>query len=446
MKWKSWAFAVGFSGTILSSLLWIILKKRKKITSNQSKQIVISPPDKPQQQKVTIFPTTPLILKREKQKQNITHNLKDKIVAIILIVISVCLVILWIARLVENLLLLPIPKLPNDLVNYPTVPVVVDPLNSPNSVSINAFSQLNSKEPRATLTLTINQIKNETSSEATLMGSFDLVIPPELLMKICDTKGQTDETTENYCKGKGFVFQQTKYQGLQLKPQYASESLNLSIFNALGFSGFSKTIPLNAFFLPFSSADLVHIQIPVTFSLISQGEAYPDDWYWGDTSISLNLPSQTYVYDSASNITFNLPTDIRVLASAGIGNMTIEIEQWKNLPSLDSDLTILATRSFPFWALVYLTTILITLAFLTFISHTLFASKKSREEPLQNVFLNTFLVILTVVAIRQILVPPDLQGFLTRLDLFLTFTGTVILGLILTKYAVGIWNSSAEYD
>jgi len=346
---------------------------------------------------------------------------------------------LWVTSFFGNLLL--ISPQPRDLKNVLTVPTIDDPLFPTNGVSITPANQHVFKEHHATLTLTSSQIKNETRSEAILTGAFNLAIPKELQATICDATGikSLEEATGKKCGGKGPVAQQTSSEAFQLKPQYASESVNLSAFNALGFNGFSKAIPLNAFFLPSSSTDpTAHIQIPVTLSLVSQGEAYPDDSYWGDNLVSISLPSPLYVYQAPGNFEFYLPIDLKVLVSAGIGNMAIDIVQERNLPDWLADLTILAKRSFPFRSLIYLTTIFIILGFLIFISHSLFASKKE-VEPLQSMFLNAFLAFLTVVAIRQIMVPSDLQGFLTRLDLILAVAATLLLGLIFTKYAVEIW-------
>jgi hypothetical protein len=43
--------------------------------------------------------------------------------------------------------------------------------------------------------------------------------------------------------------------------------------------------------------------------------------------------------------------------------------------------------------------------------------------------------MLTVIAVRQVFVPSDIQGVLTRLDLLLILEGTVLLALIFIKYA-----------
>ncbi len=446
MKWKIWAFIVGLIGTIFSSFLWIILRKHKIITGIRSKQTYIPLPEKNLQLKsVTSSNTSKSPLSTgEEQKKKATPTFIDRFVAVSLIVISVGLFVVWVSVLLGNFLF---TEQPIDFKNVLTVPTINDPLFPPDGVSIIPAGKLNSKETHATLTLTISQIKNETPSEAMLAGTFDLAIPSELQAKICDFTGikRIQDATGKQCGGKGPIAQSVGYKEFQLKSQYVSESLNLSIYNTLGFNGYSKEISLNNLFLSQSSSDLeAHIQIPVTFSLISQGKAYPDDWYWGDTIISISLPSPLYVYESPGDFMYYLPMDIRVLASAGTGNMTINIVPERSLPIWIGDLTILAKRSFPSWFLVYLTAIFIILAFLIFISHALFASKRKDQEPMQNVLLNAFIAVLTVAAVRQIMVPSDLQGLLTRLDLILIVAATVLLGLIFMKYALTVMSSSTE--
>ena len=50
--------------------------------------------------------------------------------------------------------------------------------------------------------------------------------------------------------------------------------------------------------------------------------------------------------------------------------------------------------------------------------------------------LDIIVAVITVLAIRQILVPPDLHGLLTRLDLLLITNGTGILAFVFVIFAL----------
>jgi hypothetical protein len=104
------------------------------------------------------------------------------------------------------------------------------------------------------------------------------------------------DNTETHCEGRGTVAQITKNGAVKLKPQYSSKILNLSISDFFGPNNYKKTIPLNDLFQtpsPSSNSSLdtsdsaLQIQIPVSFSLYSQGETYPDDKYWGGAGVSI---------------------------------------------------------------------------------------------------------------------------------------------------------------
>jgi hypothetical protein len=470
---------IGFT-VVVCCVLWITRRVHRKLDDSRSNGI--APTTKPESSSTAGPPSSP---PSASKGEHVAHNKKFWPIAYLLIGISLCFVVTWIYNLSTNLIFLP--SSPEGFERALTIPFVADPNDSPGVSTLPAGYHLISTTFKAygLLMLNITQIKNETPNSATLSGTISFTVPSNLQAQICDsTKMPLVDVRE--CSAKYSVATQQFVNTLspedkivrksiyQLKPQYDSENLTLSVDTISNHpqtsfsntSAFSTSLPLKQIFpsLPpdfFSGGhreedvpDQVQVTIPmsVTIPLTSQGQAYPDDWYLGRVYVFLELPAHLGIPVSLSEgnskdqttarLTY-LPMDIRITANTSMSNYALKI-----LPSiaatteegsqvaLSTKLFLLATRSRLFWWFVYSTIFLVPLAFILVFLHVLFLSKKGEEESLHTTLLNILTMVVTVAAIRQLLVPADLQGGLTRLDLWLGLWGMILLGLFFLKYAL----------
>lgn len=442
MKRVVWVIIIGFISTSLG-IIWVILQKRDQASHDHSAILSSSPPPVSQSTN-NLQPHSDL----KKQKRNKTPMRIRKAIAVLLVLTSLGFFVPWLLNLAINLSLLPPFGGFENIATFPppkgfetavSVPVASYPLSfNTISTASGTFS-----ESHATLTLTLSQIKNEAATQASLMGVFNLSLPTALQSQVCSNAINVKLTTlHEICGGGTPVAIQTQHEGFQLKPQYAEKVLNLQILNGLTDDIFSTTIPLKALFPPlpsYSGEDIAtDIRIPLKLSMISQGKAYPNDWYWGQASINISLPDGVYIYPSPGVFNPALPCDVRIVSSAGMENIAVALDQEKGAYPDSHNLRLLATRNGSFCWLVYLTIVCLPFAFLLLIGYIFFRSREKDDEPFYSVALNAIVAVLAVIAIRQILVPPDLQGLLTRLDLILITEGTGLLMLVFVAYAVQI--------
>jgi hypothetical protein len=434
-----WTVTISFISASLG-IIWVVFQKRHQENGNHSTTRSSSPPLPPQSNNSHQLFSDP-----KKLKQNKTSMRFRKVIAVLLTVTSLGFFVPWLLNLAVNLSLFPpfggldnVATLspPNGFESTVPVPVASYPLSF-NTVST---AQGTFSEAHAILTLTINQIRNETATQASLIGMLDLSLPSTLQSQICSSSTQIKPTTlHKICGGGTPVAIPTQYQGFQLKSQFAEKGLNLKILNGLTGDIFSTTIPFKDLFPPSPSntgMDIVtDIHIPVKLSMISQGKAYPNDWYWGQADIDISLPEGVFVYPSPGVFNLDLPSDVRVVSNSGMNNIAVNLEQEKGADPDSHELRLLAVRNTSFCWLVYLTILCLPFAFLLLIGYIFFSSKENDNEPFYSVALNAIVAVLTVIAIRQILVPPDLQAFLTRLDLILITEGTGLLMLVFVAYA-----------
>jgi hypothetical protein len=440
MKKTLLACLVGFIGVVFT-ILWKIKQRSKQSAISVPNQTVIQPVVTNPQPVLPSIDTPSLGLNLKEQRQNTIRVALDRCVALLLLVLPSCTLLLWSVSLVdsyssslpfppsfENALAIPVLSIPGASTTVSTLPIG-------NSVS---------KEAHATLTIFINQLKSITMSEADFTGTFDLYMPEDLQTHICDLS-----RFDSPLRGCSLVAQPEGDCDIPvLMQQYATQPVVLFLNNGLGFVGSSTTIPLKNLFpspelsLPCAAAvNDVHVHGPITLPLRSQGQIYPNDWYWGNTAISLALPSPL-VLNTSRGFDIYLPLDLQIVASDGIGNMTMSLQQETRPFFPDArTLSILATRSNSFLLLVYLTALFVPLALLIFFFHALFSPTQREGEPLYNILLNVLIAAITVIAIRQVLVPSDLQGILTRLDLILITEGMAIWATLFASYALRIFRS-----
>ncbi len=420
MNRTRWMFILGLIGASLVTI-WVILHRSEP------------PKQQPPVDLLRLNPTQPKAPDR-KQKQGqatIFHTLA----AMILFLTPFILIIFWGSGFLTNLAALP--DQPNGFDQAHAVPSSFDQTTISGGLSTFVGTSEHPSPVHATLLLIINQIKSTSVTQAMLLGALNLYIPSDLLARICDVSLHATSTADRTtCKvGGSPIATQTNYGNLQLKPQYVQKSLILWVGNISGYPDFSQAIPLQQFF-PFGE----RIHIPLALTISGLGSAYPNDWYESIVLVNLQLPNLFYVGDFPKG-GINLPLDARVAPSSTMLGMTVLLAPGTNsfFESHSLELHTLIQRSLPSVIPVYFTATVIPFAFLILFWYTLFILDKNTEEPLHNISLNTLIVALTVVAVRQVLVPSDLQGILTRLDFLLITEGMFLLGLVFWKGAQQIW-------
>lgn len=350
------------------------------------------------------------------------------------------------------------------------VPIVPDPTSTQGVSTVPAGYLIGSASPRehGILTFHMSQIKNDTPTTATLSGTMSLAVPSDLQAAICDESialknifpGKKSDcsvaTKQSACvllKGKQ-VFPSVYI----LKQEYASEMLTLTVKNHLSTSPlFSTTLPLGDIFSmpsaltlgpacgsPDEVPDPVQTTFPltVTLPLNSQGLAYPDDWYAASLDVLLTLPFPLYIPDQYIP-TSNLPIDLRVAANTNMSDFTLQMVQGTNNLGFAfgaSRLTLLATRNSLSRVFAYISIgifpLIFSLIFLwTLFPRRFFSSKRRGKAPqrLTTTLYNILMLVLSLVFLRPILVPADLQGGVTRVDFWLVFGGIIPLAIFLTR-------------
>jgi hypothetical protein len=97
---------------------------------------------------------------------------------------------------------------------------------------------------------------------------------------------------------------------------------------------------------------------------------------------------------------------------------------------------ILIQRNISSKALYYLALAVVPFALLLLFSHAIIAQARKGKELISNASLNILILMLTFIAIRQVFVPPDIQGVLTRIDYLPMMFGTILLAVIFFTYGV----------
>lgn len=333
----------------------------------------------------------------------------------------------------------------------------------------------------ATLIFTLEQIESVTPTRGSMTGVFDLTVPSEVSAAICDETGMAGVPDDQECSEQWSVtakqsacVNNTPITRYILKPAYAAQVLTLSIdpishdpalttTQAL----FTTTIPAKEIFLPplpfagvgcvstnypIGDSTHIHFTTPVTLPLVSQGATYPSDWYQSTFEVVVSLPPGWYIPNMlvGSGLLGYLPTDMHVALDtstshymASVGQATLSLV-YPNIVFGSNLLLLQVNRTANSQWFDYSTAVCIPLILILILGHGLW--KRKERDSLFNVLLNVLIAIITVAAIRQILVPPDLQGLLTRLDLLLGTEGMILLAIVCSTYAWKIIKSDQQEE
>lgn len=360
-----------------------------------------------------------------------------------------------------------------------TVPLAFDPSFTQGVSTVPEGDLIASTSPQAhgTLMFYISQIKNDTPSAATITGTLSLVVPTDLQAAICDesiglyvsfpnrNNDCSVATKLSYCV---LVNSNDEYRPVYvLKQKYTSEMLTLSIKNNVTSSPlYSTRLPLGDFFsIPTAQTagvacntmppDLVQITfpLPVTLPLYGQGQAYPDDWYLANYEVLITLPYPLSVLDQHNDFIYNLPIDLRVAANTSLSDFNLQIgpgsygEDFSSKQAYAfgaSKFILLATRNNYSRIRTYVWVGIFPVIFFLIFLWTLFPrftrpffSSKRRGRISQKLsattIYNIFILVLSLVFLRPILIPSDLQGGATHADFYLILGGMIPLLLLFIR-------------
>jgi hypothetical protein len=185
----------------------------------------------------------------------------------------------------------------------------------------------------------------------------------------------------------------------------------------------------------------------VTLPLTGESRTYPNDWLEGRMSLTIQLPPDLYIVGVTpySGIITHVPTDLRVVKDRAVDDFAQSVVQTgsatpvgptsADVATFPPTLQLVMYRDWTRPAIVYSAIISVSLALILMLWHALFVSTKHRDEALHNLLFNVFVTIVTVAAVRQLLVPGELQGEATRVDIILALMSSLLLAIVCLAYA-----------
>lgn len=159
---------------------------------------------------------------------------------------------------------------------------------------------------------------------------------------------------------------------------------------------------------------------------------YPADSYALEEEWSMPPPAAVIINAGSQGLDYDSPLDLRVSSTPALQDLHVAVEQNDGNPRLIT-LAILIDRPLSTQLLDY--SIAISLLLLCpLIFHALFFGRESERQSYLAALLNIAVVILAIVPLRQMLVPVELQGSMTRIDTIFGLSATLLLASVLARY------------
>jgi hypothetical protein len=216
----------------------------------------------------------------------------------------------------------------------------------------------------------------------------------------------------------------------KLRPEYSSKKLSVQIITPIAQSepfasspsfSMDKLFEIGSLFndqrIPFQQ----QVDLPLT---TWSSSSYPNDWYSFEGAIYTSLERPLGVQNQQLPVTALL-----------VGDDLAEQAVTTYLDNNSTSVTIVVERSPATIAYVYIMS-LVPVGFALLIFHELFLKKGRR--PVGEALAAIVATALTVLGIRQVLVPPFIEG-ITRVDLILGVGLALVLSLTFIRYAIDNW-------
>lgn len=367
-----------------------------------------------------------------------------KAIAVLLFVSTALLIGGWVDALVSNLsrgalLIEPFQYVAPRVVQIPTVPGFAGPAVAPGTVGASTLSdrQVHNLGLHATVIVDVRGLTVRGEGAATLHCVLHVAIPNRMFTALVDRASSLPVATL------------PSDAPVQVRPRFGNVALSLHIVSQTQ-SGVSVSEPSRVD-LPlggFSGITVIGepgvvggegvptMDVPLDLGAIGSPVAYPFDSYFGIGHMSLTFPVSLSYQNPSFEISGFLPLDVRFAVST-LGLRGAVTQDTQGIPTGGSGYFVKIERDGQTrWGIIL--SLLIPFSFFLILIHALFLTNWGRGARVHELLFSIAAVLFTVVPLRTIVVPPSLQGQLTRFDILLGFLGTLVIGLVFVRYGTQI--------